>query len=185
MAEKRKTYTVEQKTRIVNRVLNHIGDMSVAKSCEKVRIAQSNFTRWVNALEDVEPGATFKERYARGRQNFIDKLAQEILDIADTDVSLVELKTYNKDGVLVSTKVRTDGAEIQNRRLQIDARKWLLSKIARKEYGDRLELAGDPDSPLKTEGDTTYNVVVHNYSTEEKRTIERNLSGIFDQLSKS
>ena len=32
--------------------------------------------------------------------------------------------------------------------LQIDTRKWLLSKLAPKKYGDKIELSGDKDNPL-------------------------------------
>ncbi|MFN3627441.1 MAG: hypothetical protein ACK4S3_06130 [Parvibaculum sp.] len=36
-------------------------------------------------------------------------------------------------------------------RLSMDANRWYLSKMAPKRYGDKLELAGDPDRPLKVE----------------------------------
>lgn len=39
---------------------------------------------------------------------------------------------------------------IERAKLQIDARKWRLSKMAPKRYGDRLELAGDPEAPIQT-----------------------------------
>jgi len=40
------------------------------------------------------------------------------------------------------------GDMIERAKLQVDTRKWLLSKMAPKRYGDRLELAGDKDAPL-------------------------------------
>lgn len=39
---------------------------------------------------------------------------------------------------------------VERSKLQIDARKWRLSKMLPKRYGDRLELAGDKDAPLQT-----------------------------------
>jgi len=30
----------------------------------------------------------------------------------------------------------------------VDTRKWLLSKLAPKKWGDKLELSGDPENPL-------------------------------------
>lgn len=33
-------------------------------------------------------------------------------------------------------------------RLKFDARKWTASKLLPKKYGDKLELSGDPQSPL-------------------------------------
>ena len=37
---------------------------------------------------------------------------------------------------------------MQKHKLQVDTRKWLLSKLAPKKYGEKLELTGDPDRPL-------------------------------------
>ena len=37
-----------------------------------------------------------------------------------------------------------------HRKLQIDTRKWMLSKMLPKIYGDKLELTGDKENPLQT-----------------------------------
>jgi hypothetical protein len=37
---------------------------------------------------------------------------------------------------------------VQKQKLRMDTRKWLLSKMAPKKYGDKLELSGDDKSPL-------------------------------------
>lgn len=34
-------------------------------------------------------------------------------------------------------------------RLRFDARRWLLSKALPKIYGDKLEVGGDPENPLR------------------------------------
>jgi len=41
-----------------------------------------------------------------------------------------------------------EGDMIEHRRLQVDARKWMLAKMLPKKYGDRTTLAGDPGAPL-------------------------------------
>lgn len=84
----------------------------------------------------------FSERYARAREAQADTLAQEILHIANTP----------QKGVIVTTKewgeeIRTADM-IEHRRLQVDARKWIAAKLAPKKYGDKLEVGGDPSSPL-------------------------------------
>lgn len=94
--------------------------------------------RW---LSD-ETNKPFCERYARAREAQADTLAQEILHIANTP----------QEGVIVTTKewgeeIKTADM-IEHRRLQVDARKWLASKLAPKKYGDKLEVAGDPSAPL-------------------------------------
>ena len=45
----------------------------------------------------------------------------------------------------------TDSGAVQKQRLQVDTRKWLLSKLAPKRYGDKITLAGDEENPLKVE----------------------------------
>lgn len=65
----------------------------------------------------------------------IDRIAQEAIEIADEPVPMTE-----KGGL--------DSAAVQKQRLQVDTRKWLLSKLAPKKYGEKLELSGDPAAPL-------------------------------------
>jgi hypothetical protein len=62
-------------------------------------------------------------------------LADELVELAD--------KPCLFDG-------RPDGPMVQQLRVQIDARKWLLSKLLSRKYGDRItqELVGDSDRPL-------------------------------------
>ena len=44
-----------------------------------------------------------------------------------------------------------DAVAVARNKLRIDTRKWILSKMLPREYGDKLELSGDPDKPLYTE----------------------------------
>jgi hypothetical protein len=59
--------------------------------------------------------------YARACDDRADKMADEILEIADNG--------SNKDNIIV-----------QRDRLRIDSRKWLLSKLHPKKYGDKLDV---------------------------------------------
>jgi hypothetical protein len=67
----------------------------------------------------------FQDKYARARQEQAETLADEIVYIAD------------------------NAEDYQKARLQVDARKWVASKLKPKKYGDRMALAGDDDSPFK------------------------------------
>ena len=62
-----------------------------------------------------------QKRYARATEERADLLAEEILSIADNG--------SNADNVIV-----------QRDRLRIDSRKWLLSKLQPKKYGDKLDV---------------------------------------------
>jgi hypothetical protein len=57
----------------------------------------------------------------------LEVLADEVLSLAD-DVANAE-----------------NPVAVAAARLQVDSRKWLLSKLKPKQYGDRLELAGQVD----------------------------------------
>ncbi len=120
----------ENKAELIDLVLSGMRDgLSAFKACEAAGLSQSTFNLWVN--EDAELAA----EYARAREDLIERMATEIMEISDQDV-----------GVAVDGK--KDWAAVQKHKLQVDTRKWLLSKLAPKKYGDRLELAGDKENPL-------------------------------------
>ena len=66
---------------------------------------------------------------------------------------MLDLSDQCRPGVKTTTKgdgtVETvEGDMVDRSKLMIDTRKWLLSKLLPKKYGDRTVLAGDPDAPL-------------------------------------
>lgn len=81
---------------------------------------------WV--IDDMQG---FAAHYARARDIGLDCIADEIREISDTPV-LGETETSKEWG----TEVKK-GDMLEHRRLQVDARKWYLSKLAPKRYGDR------------------------------------------------
>ena len=85
--------------------------------------------RWLAAHSE------FQQIYARAREAQADYLAEEILEIADDGKNdWVE----RQDG---SAAVNNEA--VQRSRLRVDARKWLMSKLMPKKYGEKLELGGD------------------------------------------
>lgn len=93
---------------------------SLRSICEQVGMpSRSTVHMWL-AQND-----TFSDQYAHAREAQADKLADEIIEIADTatDASIA--------------------------RLRVDARKWAASKLAPKRYGDKLVHQGDPASPVE------------------------------------
>jgi hypothetical protein len=97
--------------------------------------------RWIAAYED------FRNMYARAREDQADTLADEIADIADENPRAVPV--YGREGELVEIKI--DTAFEAWRKTRIDARKWSAAKLKPRKYGEKLELAGDPDRPMKME----------------------------------
>jgi Bacteriophage Sf6, terminase small subunit-like len=81
-------------------------------------------------LDLARRDSEFAGHYARARELGYMVMADEILDIADEST---------KDG--------------HHQRLRVDTRKWMLSKVLPKIYGDRLHVAGDPNAPLMLKTD--------------------------------
>lgn len=96
--------------------------------------SQTSVFLWLSKYPD------FAKQYARARETQADAMLEEIMQIADDGVN----DTYTDD----EGNPRTDQDVIARSRLRVDARKWAMSKMAPKKYGDKLELSGNPDSPL-------------------------------------
>ena len=58
----------------------------------------------------------------------IERLADEVMELADAPVAKLD------NGA-------TDPGLVRHRQLQVDTRKWFLSKLAPKIYGDRLDVS--------------------------------------------
>ncbi|WP_457660183.1 MULTISPECIES: terminase small subunit-like protein [Sinorhizobium] len=113
--------------------------LSIGKSLREICSAkgmpsEALVRKWISQDED------FGAQFARAREAGMEALGDEILQIADS-----------QEGDLIKTE---DGREIVNHdaiqraKLRVDTRKWIMSKIAPKKYGDRLDLnhSGSIDS---------------------------------------
>lgn len=76
--------------------------------------------------------------YADARARRAELLFEEMLTISDTPVEGVKtIRKETENGVRTETTV---GDMIEHRRLQVDTRKWILSKMDPTRYGDKLEV---------------------------------------------
>ena len=103
--------------------------MSTTSACKQVGLGWQSFCNWCE--EDPE----HVERYTRARAQLLERMAEEIHQIADTPV----------DGVTITTKAdggveEKRGDMIEHRRLQIESRKWLLARLMPKKYGDKQQV---------------------------------------------
>ncbi len=97
----------------------------------------STFYRWMLNHEEL------RTLYAHARDAQLQILADEIQEIADEPQSgeVVTIKGDERE-VKISDM-------LEHRKLRIDARKWLLSKLAPKKYGDKTAITGDGGGPLQ------------------------------------
>lgn len=108
-------------------ICDHIASgKSLVSWCQEAgRPSYTSVMRWLEAHE------SFRESYARARQDQADYLAEEIVQIADDGKN----DTYfDEDG-----HERTNQDVIARSRLRVDARKWYASKLAPKKYGEKVE----------------------------------------------
>lgn len=84
--------------------------------------AKSTVFKWLGLIP------AFADQYARARETQADSLADDIVDIADN-------KTL----------------EPNDKRVRIDARKWLAGKLRPKAYGDKVAVVGGDktDAPIR------------------------------------
>lgn len=93
--------------------------------------------RWVRQFPE------FRQRYVQARESLLEHWAEEITEIAD-DGSNDWMERRGEEGAPAGWVA--NGEHIQRSRLRVDTRKWLLSKLAPKKYGDRVNVTNSDGS---------------------------------------
>lgn len=108
--------------------------LSEGKSLRKICLAESmpdksTVFRWLGQ------NTVFRDQYKLSRESGMDAMAEECLDIADDGI--------NDYGFKEGDDEHGEGAKpvflaehVQRSRLRVDTRKWLMSKMAPRKYGD-------------------------------------------------
>lgn len=78
----------------------------------------------------------FSEQYAKAREERAEAMFEEMFEIAD-DGTNDYVEKIRQDG---SKDIAYDGEHVQRSRLRVDTRKWALSKMLPKKYGDKMEV---------------------------------------------
>jgi len=138
-----------------------------------IEIAE-NSSSLINAIQGKMSTATFYvllqdeeklKKYARATEIRSDKMAEDILTISDN---------ISGDVIIIGEKKFIDHAVVQRDRLRVDARKWLLSKMHPKKYGEKIDMTSG-NEPLKS----NLNIIVDNSETVET------LKKLRDELGKA
>lgn len=101
--------------------------------------AMSSVFRWLRLDEK------FSEQYARAKENAADAVFEEMMDIAD-DGTNDWMERLDKDQKPIGWML--NGEHVQRSKLRIDTRKWQLSKMKPKKYGDSIAVTGKDGAPL-------------------------------------
>lgn len=122
-------YSQKEREDIINRICKHISEEK--KSLRSALLLdnmpdKNQFYKWIRDNE------SFREQYAYACEERADAVFEEILEISDdnTDCTLID-----ENG-----NTRIDHAAVQLKRLQVDSRKWMLSKMNPKKYSDKIQV---------------------------------------------
>jgi hypothetical protein len=120
-----------EKGRALRNVLND-ADMPSSKT----------FYNWLESDEDKV------KRYARACELRADTIFEDILDIADDSSNDITTDPLGNE--------RLNTEFVQRARLRVDARKWIVSKLNPKKYGDKIENTHLGEMSIKWQEVKTY-----------------------------
>ncbi len=98
----------------------------------------------------ADPDHPFAVHYAHAREVGYHKMADDLVDIADGKA----ISWTEQDADAVADAVNP--SVVQRDRLRVDTRKWLLSKALPKIYGDKVEVGGSSDNPIRHAVEVTF-----------------------------
>ena len=116
---------------IANEILERLAQGQTLRTiCKDDHLPPESTVRWW-VVTDREG---FSAHYTRARDLGLDAVADELFDIADDGSN--DLMTITKGDY----SYQVENKEVTNRsRLRVDTRKWYLSKMAPKRYGEKVE----------------------------------------------
>lgn len=129
-------YTSEVMSRICERMAK--GESLNAICKDEDLPAESTVRAWV--LDNLDG---ISAKYTRAREMQADYWAEDILRIADESRIGTKVKS-GPNGEEITT-----GDMVERTKQQIDARKWLLSKMFPKKYGDKIEVEGNMNTTVR------------------------------------
>lgn len=115
-------YTQELADKICERISDGRSLRSICREDDDMPSASSVF-KWLRENEE------FSKQYAYATEERSEAFAEDTLDIADQGISVIKGSAEKKSGAIA-----------QVIRLQVDTRKWHMSKMKPKKYGDKLDV---------------------------------------------
>lgn len=98
--------------------------------------SQTTIFRW------LAQNSVFREQYTRAREAQTDHMAEELLDIADDGTNDYGFKESDtQEGASANPVFLSE--HVQRSKLRVDTRKWLMSKMAPKKYGESIRHEGE------------------------------------------
>ena len=128
---------------------------TVKKAAEAIGANLGAVVEWTKSHED------FAQIYARAREGRAHGLVEEILEIADSDMLMSD-----------------------DKRIRIDARKWIASKLLPREYGDKTTIDNNVNVTLAQLVEQSYKIVEQRAEkVEQQEQIEAPKAATLDILA--
>jgi hypothetical protein len=110
-----------------------------------------------------DEGVGLSAAIARAREAGYDAMAEECLIIADNPM-------FGQKQVMTDQGTATTVEDmLGHRKLQIETRLKLLAKWNPKKYGDKVQVGGDAENPLKVEADVTiFDAIIKNLEAKRQ-----------------
>ena len=126
-------YSEEKKEEIFEKIFLSIENgNSLRKALIDIDLPAKTFYEWLELDEEKS------KQYARACEARAEALLDEMIDIVDDKSK--DVKEQEINGEIIQT---VNNEAIQRSRLRYDARKWLISKLNPKKYGDKIDVTSD------------------------------------------
>lgn len=131
-------YSEEQKEEIFNNIFNSLENgNSLRRTLSVIDLPAKTFYEWLDSDEEKS------KQYARSKELGIEARFESI------EADYLEKPKVTADG-------KIDGSWVALQRLKIDSKKWELSKLAPKKYGDKLEVDQNTNMTISWNEEKTY-----------------------------
>lgn len=118
-------YSLEEKEKILNTIFEIIENgKSLRFALLKIPLSSKTFYEWIDSDEEKV------KQYARVTELRAEALLDEMFEIVDET---------SHDTIVTEKGDIPNGEWMQRSRLRYDARKWLVSKLNPKKYGDKVQ----------------------------------------------
>lgn len=131
-------FSEEQKEEIFNNIFNSLENgNSLRRTLSVIDLPAKTFYEWLDSDEEKS------KQYARSKELGIEARFESI------EADYLEKPKVTADG-------KIDGSWVALQRLKIDSKKWELSKLAPKKYGDKLEVDQNTNMTISWNEEKTY-----------------------------
>ena len=136
-------YSEEEREKLFETIFELIENgNSLRKSLATVKLSSKTFYEWL----ELEENESKVKQYARACEERAEALLDEMLDIVDdTRNDYIEMDTGEEGASEHVLEAKPNYELIQRSRLRYDARKWLVSKLNPKKYGEKVDVTSGGD----------------------------------------